>query len=63
MSLRVFLSFLIMSAVLNCEPISIAPSAPDCLKKLIRTSKPQPKEISQLFIQWKNRLSGNSRLL
>lgn len=53
MSLKVLLSFLIMGAVLSCESITIAPSAPDCLKKLIRTSKPQPKEISSYLYNGK----------
>jgi hypothetical protein len=44
--LKLLSYFLILSAVWGCESINIAPSAPDCLKELIRTSKSEPQEIS-----------------
>jgi hypothetical protein len=47
------MSFLTISAVLSCEYINIAPTAPDCLKKLIRTSTPQPKQISSYLYNGK----------
>lgn len=45
--LKLLSCFLILSVVWSCESINIAPSAPDCLKKIIRTSKPEPNEISR----------------
>jgi hypothetical protein len=35
-----------LSALLSCEPINITPGAPRCLKDLLRSSKPQPTQIS-----------------
>jgi len=38
---------------IGCQSISITPDAPRCFKNLIRTSKPQPKEISSYLYNGK----------
>jgi hypothetical protein len=47
------LIFLVLFAILSCESVNIAPGASDCLEKFIRTSKPQPIEISSYLYNGK----------
>ena len=46
-------SLLVLLAMLCCESVNIAPGASDCLRKFIRTSNPQPIEITRYLYNGK----------